>query len=129
MAILLADTGSYLATAFFSFVAGCIFIGWMVSRSNNQEPPRLAGAKVPLLGEFLDLDKYYDIQHSGDWGARVVEVVKEVKIVGYVGSDDDEGSKSYMRGRWLVLMHRDGRKVYLMPHSILSLTESESESG
>jgi hypothetical protein len=120
----LADAGGFVVTAFFSFVAGTIFVAFLVQRAKNKKPPKLAGATVPQLGEFLDLARYYDITHRGDWGSQLTHVIHDVRIIGYVGDDEDEGTKAYMRGRWLVAAHRDGRKVYLMPNSIVSLTES-----
>jgi hypothetical protein len=88
--------------------------------------PKLAGTAIPELGEGLDISKRYDIVYSGgDYGSHFVEHLKAVQIVGYVGQDSDEEiGKMYMRARWLVVVFSDGRRAYLMPHSILSLQEA-----
>jgi hypothetical protein len=120
----------YIATGivlFFVTIMGIAFlVAYVVSFFEKEKPPKLAGTAVPELGEGLDISKRYDIVYSGDYGSHFVEQLKGVKIVGYVGQESDETlGKMYMRSRWLVVSFRDGRKVYLMPHAILSLQESE----
>jgi hypothetical protein len=91
------------------------------------KPPKLAGTAIPEIGEGLDINKRYDIVYSGggDFSTQFSERLHGVKIIGYVGRDDDESvSKMYMRGRWLVVEFADGRRAYLMPRSIISLQES-----
>jgi hypothetical protein len=92
----------------------------------GRRAPKLAGTAIPEIGEGLDIGKRYDIVYSGgDYGGQFAERLHGVRIVGYVGRDDDESvSKMYMRGRWLVVEFADGRRAYLMPHSIVSLQES-----
>ena len=92
----------------------------------KKKPPKLAGTPIPEIGTGLDISKRYDIVYSGgDYSGQFVERLHGVKIVGYVGRDDDESvSKMYMRGRWLVVELPDSRRTYLMPHSIVSLQES-----
>ena len=92
----------------------------------KKKPPKLAGTAIPETGDGLDISKRYDIVYSGgDYGGQFAERLHGVRIVGYVGRDDDESvSKMYMRGRWLVVEFADGRRAYLMPHSIVSLQES-----
>lgn len=119
------DPGGYLATGFFSFVAGLITTAILVARSRKKKPPKLAGTAIPQIGDGLDIAKRYDILYSGDYGASFVERLSVVRIVGYVGSDDDDSvGKMYIRSRWLVVEFADGRRAYLMPHAILSLSES-----
>lgn len=91
-----------------------------------RKPPKLAGTAIPETGEGLDIAKRYDIVYSGgDYGGQFAERLHGVRIVGYVGREDDEMvSKMYLRGRWLVVEFADGRRAYLMPHSIVSLQES-----
>lgn len=92
---------------------------------SKRKLPKLAGTSIPEMGEGLDISKRYDIVYSGgDYGGQIAEKVHGVRIVGYVGRDDDNSmSKMYMRGRWLVVEFVDGRLAYLMPHSIVSLQE------
>ena len=100
-------------------------IGSMI-RKKNKKLPKLAGTTVPQVGEGLDISKRYDIVYSGgDYSSQFVERLEGIKIIGYVGRDDDESvGKMYLRSRWLVVEFSDGRKAYLMPHAIMSLQES-----
>lgn len=111
--------------AFFSiFVTGIAVIGSYFE--GRRKAPKLAGTTIPEIGEGLDIAKRYDIVYSGgDFGGHFVERLHGVRIVGYVGRDDDGSvSKMYLRGRWLVVEFADGRRAYLMPHAIVSLQES-----
>ena len=107
--VLFAHTDGLGWAAFLGFIAGCALVIWINLRSKDTELPKLAGATVPQLGDFIDLEKYYDICHGGDWRSNATETVRDVRIIGYVGGDSDEGSKSYMRGRWLVVEHTSCR--------------------
>ena len=102
-------------------------IGSMI-RKKNKKLPKLAGTTVPQVGEGLDISKRYDIVYSGgDYSSQFVERLEGIKIIGYVGRDDDESvGKMYLRSRWLVVEFSDGRKAYLMPHAIMSLQESRA---
>lgn len=102
------------------------YISAWISGLRNKPKPRLAGAVIPILGDGLEISKRYDIVYGGgDYGSQVVERIEGVRIVGYVGKEDDEAvGKMYIRSRWLVVEFADGRLAYLMPHSIISLTES-----
>ena len=97
-----------------------------LGRKNAKPLPKLAGTSVPQLGEGLDINKRYDIVYSGgDYSSQYVERVEGIKIIGYVGRDDDETvGKMYLRSRGLVVEFADGRKAYLMPHAIMSLQET-----
>jgi hypothetical protein len=97
----------------------------------KKKPPKLAGTAIPETGEGLDISKRYDIVYSGgDYGGQFAERLHGVRIIGYVGRDDDESvSKTYMRGRWLVVEFADARRAYLMPHSIVSLQESAPDQS
>ena len=97
-------------------------------RKKNKKLPKLAGTTVPQVGEGLDISKRYDIVYSGgDYSSQFVERLEGIKIIGYVGRDDDESvGKMYLRSRWLVVEFSDGRKAYLMPHAIMSLQESRA---
>jgi hypothetical protein len=92
----------------------------------KRKSPKLAGTAIPETGEGLDISKRYDIRYSaGDFGSQFSELFLNVKIIGYIGQDDDESvSKMYVRGRWLVVGFADGRRAYLLPRSIISLQES-----
>jgi hypothetical protein len=91
----------------------------------KKKPPKLAGAAIPETGDGLDIGKRYDIVYSaGEYGSHVGATLHAVRIVGYVGRDDNEASKMYMWWRWLVVEFPDGRRAYLMPRSIVSLQES-----
>jgi hypothetical protein len=110
-----------------------IFIcGAFISRLNDffkrKKQPKLAGTAIPEIGQGFDISKRYDIVYSGgDYGSHIVERLEAVRILGYVGKDGDEAvGKMYMRSRWLVVEHSDGRRAYLMPHAIVSLQESPS---
>src|SRR5688500_10919798 len=108
------------------FVCGAALAALRRLFKDKKRSPKIAGTAIPEIGEGLDISKRYDIVYSGgDYGGQIVERLHEVRIVGYVGRDDDEAvSKMYMRGRWLVVEFADGRRAYLMPHSIVSLQES-----
>ena len=88
--------------------------------------PKLAGTAIPEIGEGLDFSKRYDIVCSGgDYGGQFVERLHGVRIIGYVGKDDDEAvGKMYMRSRWPLVEFGDGRLAFLMPHAIMSLPEA-----
>ena len=109
----------------FVFGAFCAIVGSLI-RKKNKKLPKLAGTTVPQVGEGLDISKRYDIVYSGgDYSSQFVERLEGIKIIGYVGRDDDESvGKMYLRSRWLVVEFSDGRKAYLMPHAIMSLQES-----
>jgi len=98
----------------------------LTSFFRGKKSPRIAGTAIPETGENLDITKPYDIAYSGgDRGERIAERLFGVKIVGYVGREDDESvSTMYMPGRWLVVQFADGRRAYLLPQSIVSLQES-----
>src|ERR1700687_1928165 len=76
---------------------------------SKKPPPKLAGTAIPQIGEGFDINKRYDIAYSGgDYGSHFVERLQGVRIVGYVGKDDDEAvDKMYMRSRWLVVEFAD----------------------
>jgi hypothetical protein len=108
------------------FICGGV-VAWLgrFLRSRKKHP-KLAGTVIPVIGQGLDISKRYDIVYSGgDFNGQFVERLQAVRIVGYVGREDDDSvSKMYMRGRWLVVELADQRRAYLMPHSIVSLLES-----
>jgi hypothetical protein len=117
--------GNYAIAAFLGFLGGVVFTLIVAVKSKKKKPPKLAGTAIPEIGDGLDIVKRYDIVYSGDYGSPFVEKLLGVRILGYVGREDDETiSKMYMRGRWLVVEFSDGRRAYLMPHAILSLQES-----
>lgn len=127
--LVLANGGSFpafLGGATIGFFAGMIVVAYFSAKARRarSKGPKLAGSTIPELGEGLDLSKRYDITYSGDWSSNFVEHLNDVKIVGYVGSDNDETTKMYMRGRWLVVEFNDGRRAYLMPSSIVALRQS-----
>lgn len=102
-------------------------VAWLAQLLRNRKKrPKLAGTVIPEIGQGLDIGKRYDIVYSGgDFNGQFVERLQAVRIVGYVGREDDDSvSKMYMRGRWLVVEFADRRRAYLMPHSIVSLQES-----
>jgi hypothetical protein len=106
------------------------FCGMMIAAIGSffrkRKPPKLAGTAIPEIGVGLDISKRYDVVYSGgDYGSQFVERLEAVRIVGYVGKDDDEAlGKMYMRSRWLVVEFSDARRAYLMPRAIVSLLES-----
>jgi hypothetical protein len=117
----------YLTTA----IILCFLIIWFwVTISSlfkgKKKPPKLAGTAIPETGEGLDIGKRYDIVYSGgDYGSHFTERLLGVRIVGYIGKDDDEPvGKMYLQSRWLVVEFADRRRAYLMPHAIVSLQES-----
>jgi hypothetical protein len=119
--------GNYAIAAFLGFLGGVVFTLIVAVKSKKKKPPKLAGTAIPEIGDGLDIVKRYDIVYSGDYGSPFVEKLLGVRILGYVGREDDETiSKMYMRGRWLVVEFSDGRRAYLMPHAILSLQESSA---
>jgi hypothetical protein len=74
-------------------------------RQSQDKPGRAGGARL-----------------EADLAAMLLEAVR---IVGYVGKDDDEAlGKMYMRSRWLIVEFSDCRRAYLMPRAIVSLLES-----
>lgn len=107
-------------------IAGVAMVAsWYEALFRKKKPPRLAGAAVPETGDALDIAKRYDIVYSGgDYGSQFVERLAGVRIVGYIGRDDETVGKMYMQSRWLVVEFADGRRAYLMPHAIVSLQES-----
>ena len=88
--------------------------------------PKLAGTPIPEIDTGIDIGKRFDIVYSGgEYGTQFVERLQGIRIVGYVGKDGDDGvGKMYMRSRWLVVEFADGRRVFLLPYSIVSLQES-----
>lgn len=107
------------------FLCGGI-VTWLSQRlRSRKKQPKLAGTEIPQIGQGLDISKRYDIVYTGgDFSGHFVERLQAVRIVGYVGRENDESvSKMYMRGRWLVVELADQRRAYLMPHSIVSLLE------
>ena len=123
----MVETVGYIAIAIvLLFVCGAGVAALASLFEGKRKPPKLAGTAIPETGEGLDISKRYDIVYSGgDYGGQFAERLHGVRIVGCVGSDSDESvSKVYMRGRWLVVEFADGRRAYLMPHSIVSLQES-----
>ncbi len=112
------------------FVCGAFIaiVGSLIRKKNKQQP-KLAGTTIPHLGEGIDVSKRYDIVYSsGDYGSQFVERLEGIKIIGYVGSDDDQTvGKMYLRSRWLVVEFADSRKAYLMPHAIMSLQETRAD--
>ncbi len=100
-------------------------IGWF--SNDTSEGPTLIGTTVPELGEGLDLAKRYDVIYGGDYHSNFVEKLSNVRIVGYIG-DNNEGSKMYLRGRWLAFESTDGMRSYVMPHAIVSLQECSPQS-
>jgi hypothetical protein len=118
-----------IVIVFFFLGVGVIaaFIKFL-GRNKAKPLPKLAGTSVPQLGEGIDVSKRYDIVYSsGDYGSQFVERLEGIKIIGYVGSEDDQTvGKMYLRSRWLVVEFTDGRKAYLMPHAIMSLQETRA---
>ncbi len=127
---MLETLGAVTAGIAMFFVCGCALAGALAVVASffggRRKPPKLAGTAIPEIGDGLDIVKRYDIVYSGgDCGGQFAERIRGVRIVGYVGRQDDESvSKMYMQGRWLVVEFADGRRAYLMPHSIVSLQES-----
>lgn len=122
------ETVGYITTG---IVVLCLCLLALVSltkfiKAGHRSSPKIAGAVIPEIGDGLDIAKRYDIVYSaGDFGSQFTERLHAVRILGYVGREDDESvSKVYMRGRWLVVECADGRRAYLMPHSIVSLQEA-----
>ena len=109
------------------FGVASLFNGLFPQRRN---PPKLAGTEIPQIGEGFDISKRYDIIYSiGDYSSQSMERMHDIKVVGYVGKNTGETfEKSFMRARWLVVEFADGRRAYLMPHSIISLVESAATS-
>jgi hypothetical protein len=120
----------YIVLGFFGFFMSVAAIALVVSFFQKKIPPKLAGTFIPELEEGIDIQKRYDIVYSGgDYGSQVKEKLEGVRIIGYVGKDDDETvGKMYLRSRWLVVDFEDGRKAYLMPHAIISLQEARPNS-
>jgi hypothetical protein len=117
----------YLTTTIVLIFLIIWFFGIVSSHfKGKRKPPKLAGTTIPETGEGLDISKRYDIVYSGgDYGSHFTERLQGLRIVGYIGKDDDEtADKMHMPRRWLVVEFADGRRAYLMPHSILSLQES-----
>lgn len=105
-------------------VALSSFMQFLASR--KRQNPKIAGASIPEIEQGLDISKRYDIVYSaGEYGSHFTERLVAVRIVGYVGrEDDDYTSKMFMRGRWLQVEFADRRRAYLMPRSIVSLQET-----
>ena len=121
------ETVGYVTTVVvLIFLCGAAYATVASWFEGKKKPPKLAGTAIPETGEGLDISKRYDIVYSGgDYGSQFVERLSGVRIIGYVGKDSDESvSKAFMRGRWLIVEFADGRRAYLMPHSIVSLQES-----
>jgi len=120
------ETIGYIATGVVIFFACIAGVAALSSFFQKRMPPKLAGTTIPELGEGLDIKKRYHIVHSGgDFGSQFVERLQGVRIIGYVGKDDEEAlGKMYMRSRWLVVEFSDGRKAYLMPRAIISLQQA-----
>jgi hypothetical protein len=92
----------YITTVIVLLFIGVGSIGLLASIfQGRKKPPKLAGTAIPEIGTGLDISKRYDIVYnSGDYGGQFAERLHGVKIVGYVGRDDDGSvSKMYMRGR------------------------------
>src|SRR4051812_47246460 len=84
-----------------SFFAGMIVVGYFSARARRAraKSPKLAGSAIPELDEGIDLSRRYDITCSGEWHSDFVQRFENVRIIGYVGSDNDETvGKMYMRG-------------------------------
>lgn len=123
------STGAFVGGLILGFLLALFFFAYISSRGSRAraKAPKLAGSAILELGEGLDLSKRYDIAYSGEWGSSFVERFGNVRIIGYVGSENDEAiAKMYMRGRWLVVEFTDGRRAYLQPRSIISLRQSEA---
>ncbi|MBL8792653.1 MAG: hypothetical protein JNM56_01980 [Planctomycetia bacterium] len=95
------ETVGYIATGVVVFFACIAGIAALSSYFQKKIPPKLAGTAIPELGVGLDIGKQYDIVYSGgDYGSQFVERLHAVKIVGYVGTDEDETvGKMYMPSR------------------------------
>jgi hypothetical protein len=123
--------GAVVGGIILGFFAGMIVVAYFSARARRAraKAPKLAGSAIPELGDGIDLSRQYDITCSGDWYSGFVERFENVRIVGYVGSDNDETvGKMYMRGRWLVIEYVDGRRGYLMPRSIVSLRHAAAQT-
>jgi hypothetical protein len=119
--------GAFLGGILVGFVLGMILVAYVASRRRRAraKSPKLAGSAIPELGDGIDLSKRYDITFAGDWHSGFVQHWEKVRIVGYVGSDNDETvAKMYMRGRWLVVEFADGVRGYLLPSSIVALRQA-----
>lgn len=118
----------YITTVIVTICLCGVAFGWLMHALNRkqQRTPKIAGTTIPEIGEGLDISKRFDIVYSaGDYASQFSERLHAVRIIGYVGRDDDDSiSKMYMRGRWLVVEFADLRRAYLMPHSIVSLQET-----
>lgn len=102
-------------------------IGAYLSRKKQ---PKLAGTALPALTEGLDASKRYDVIYGADFGNHIIERLQSVKFLGYVGkTNEDHAGKMYMRSRWLVVESPDGRKSYIIPHSLISLHESAQDAA
>ena len=112
---------------FFVCGAGILALANLLRSWKKKQPqPRLAGTVIPETGQGLDISKRYDVVYSGgDYVSQIVERLQNVRIVGYVGRENDDAvGKMYLRDRWLVVEFADNRRAYLMPRAIISLQES-----
>ncbi|MBM4071328.1 MAG: hypothetical protein FJ271_20675 [Planctomycetes bacterium] len=125
------ETLGYITASIVVFVLTILFITWIARLIAGKKPETLAGTVIPELRQGFDISKLYDIVYSGgNLGSQFIERLERVKILGYIGQENEGSFKEmYMRSRWLVVTFADGRKGYLMPHSILSLQESAPETA
>jgi hypothetical protein len=88
---------------------------------------------VPAQRFQLDLEKRYDLFVDRSGGNT--QVFRGVKILGFTGPDQDgsdgnpkSGSSGYsFFDRWLVAEQAGGRRVYIPPHGIYAIEESEGQ--
>lgn len=115
-----------IVVIFICGVAVAMLPSFLASFFKNKKLLKLAGTAIPELGKGFDVTKRYDVVFSGgDYGSQFVDRLEGIKIIGYVGKEDDEVvGKGYMRSRWLVVEFADARRAYLMPHAVISLREA-----
>lgn len=103
-------------------------LSWLATliNANKKRLPKIAGTLIPEIGEGFDINRQYDIFYgSEDYGSVFADRLYAVRIIGYVSRHDDvSNSRRNRRRSWLVVEHADGRRVFLLPDSIVSLQES-----
>lgn len=102
-----------------SIVSLFIVVAWL----NSRKPKTIAGVALPNLSGSLDLNRRYDIVWRPGMLSRMecqTQALTNMRIAGLSGSSASKGS---FWTEWLVLEDPAGRKMYIRPSDIMSLTE------
>ena len=117
-----------LALFFIGLIVGMMIVAITSANARSRRPsvPTVLGSTVPLAAHSIDFSRRYHVFTGSDRFGEGNREFRDVRVVGYVGKEQDAGGK--FSQEWIVLVSADGRKFYISPHSIRVMEELPTDT-